>query len=487
MSKTREIIQMEALEAAKVHNYTGTLAVDPGSGKSKVAIDCIKQGNFKNILITSPRTNLKKSWEDELEKWNIIKLDHNEQLNAYSISIGDNKYSQTSIIFITLENIQTCYKWSIEQLRQFDFIIIDEIHCISKEYFNLIHNAELCNAPQKGIPTLGLTGTPNKSDPFKKEILYTTLPIIYEYFDAEEDGITNSIKYWIYEYELSDNFKVVTGTKDKKWLIGEAKQYAYLSDQYEKGKTMMTELEGSDYFNTSLLWMKGKELIVDPTYKPDPENSFNISNIPMIEVPCSKEKKLAGTKFFFAVRKRKEFLWNLESSKQIALAFKKEILSGYNIKRLEPIANTYIPGYEPNIQLIIKNKVLLFSELTQQAENLSPYALHSNNSKNAKECEEINKRLLDSFNAGTIRELSSCLSLTLGLNMNGANWAIFESYSSSRTNFIQKCKRLVRLDKNEVANVILIVAKGTQTETWKNELVKDLNYTVITKINELII
>ena len=100
--KTREQIQLEALQALRKNKYTGTICLSTGSGKSKVAINCIKEGEFKNILITSPRTNLKQNWEKELNKWDIKILE--SSLNKVKV-INYYFYKDTAIK-IVLENIQ---------------------------------------------------------------------------------------------------------------------------------------------------------------------------------------------------------------------------------------------------------------------------------------------------------------------------------------------------------------------------------------------
>jgi len=460
--KSRKEVQKEALQSVINNNFKGCLVLSPGTGKSKVAIDCIKHGDFRNILITSPRTNLKDNWRSELEKWGFDY--QGDDLWC------DFKPKETQFYNIALENIQTCYRWDLKQLKQFDFVIVDEVHTIGQEYFALIQNCKTLN-----IKCLGLTGTPNKSDLWKKEVLYKILPIIYEYYNAEEDGITNSIKYWVYEYELTDAYKVITGTKDKKWPVGELKQYTYLSEKYEEAKNKMFELGASDYFDTSMLWMKGKAksyegLSIQSIFEGD-----------YVEIDATKEQKEWGRKFFFAIRNRKEFLWNLTSSKFIALNIKNKILGNTKNKWIDYAEWKFLKTGE----IIPVNKVLLFSELTSQAEKLSSYSIHSNNGKNAKEAETINKELLKKFNIGELRELSSCLSLILGLNITGTTHAIVESFSSSNTNFIQKSKRLARLNKNEVANVVIIVPKNTQAETWKAEMMKDIEYTTITDLNDL--
>jgi superfamily II DNA or RNA helicase len=440
---SKKEFQSAALQSLKENNYTGVVVADMGSGKAKVSVDVIKEGRFRDILITSPRTNLKENWKKELEKWGL-------EYNGLGQWVYYN--SDTFFVNITLENIQTCYKWDDQKISDFDLIIIDEIHTIGTEYFKLIIAAQLFD-----VPIIGLTATPNKKDDWKREVLYKAVPILIEYYNAEEDKLVNSCRYWVYEYELTDNYKVLTGTKTKKWLVGEAKQYTYLTEQYDKAKNLMFAQGAKDYFNQSLIWMQSKT--------------------------CTKEQKVAGVKFFLAVRKRKEFLWNLESSKQIALALKKKILD-INLKTYKDKTGTLIGGEAWTNW----NKVLLFSELTSQAEKLSPYSIHSNNGTSAKEIESNNKELLEQFNNGIIRELSSVRSLQLGLNMNGATHAIFESYSSSEVNSKQAKGRLNRLDIDNIANIIIIRPLNTQASTWFSaafDWIRYSDYTVIHSVEEL--
>ena len=422
MKKTREQIQSEALEALRKNGYTGTCVIDTGGGKSKVGIDAIKEGKFRNVLITSPRTNLKNNWKQELNKWDIIDASDVGENNSYKIIGGD-------FIHIDINNIQTVYKWG-KDLLKYDLIIADEIHYHSLEYSAYLNIAKSLN-----IPIIGLTATPNKEDKFKSEVLYSLVPIIYEYYNSEKDGVINKVNFYVWEYELDDQYKVLAGNKNKQWFVGERKQHEYLNKQYEEAKRTMFLMGATDYFTTALTWMR-------------------VGN---------SEQKKAGAKFFYAIKNRKDFLWTLNSSSSRALILKNQILKS-----------------NPD------NKVLLFSELTSQANRLSRYSIHSNNGKTAKETKEYNQKLLSDFNEGKIRELSSCLSLTLGLNMSHANWAIFESYSSSETNSRQKKGRLNRLTINEIANVVIIKPIGTQVETWFESAFGWIeDYTVINDIKEL--
>jgi superfamily II DNA or RNA helicase len=139
-------------------------------------------------------------------------------------------------------------------------------------------------------------------------------------------------------------------------------------------------------------------------------------------------QKNAARIYLQAIKYRREFLNNLTSSAVIANKLKDKILNSQ-----------------------ITNKVLLFSELTSQAEKLSAYSIHS------KQDEETNRQLLYMFDTGTIRELSAVRSLSLGLNLVGANWAIVESFNSSSVDLLQKIGRTSRLNPDAVANIVIIV------------------------------
>jgi len=149
-----------------------------------------------------------------------------------------------------------------------------------------------------------------------------------------------------------------------------------------------------------------------------------------------------------AIKYRKEFLWKLSSSADIALQIK------HRIFELNP-----------------DNKVLLFSELTSQANKLSAYSVHS------KQDDDTNKKMIKMFDSGEIKELSSVRSLGLGLNLVGANYGIMESFNSSNTGILQKMGRLDRLEVGDISTIIAIVPLQTQAEEWFNKAVKGVDLT----------
>lgn len=426
--KTREQVQAEALQILKDNNYTGTIVLATGTGKSKVVIDAILEGNFQNILITSPRTNLKTNWKKEFEKWGVYSK---KDLVDASIS----SYIRLNGRKIMIENIQTVYKWNKDILQEFDLITIDEIHTIvTPEYGKLILNASKLN-----IPMIGLTGTPDDEKDEKAEFYADYVPILYRYLESSEHGIINKRKYILFNYPLTNEFKVQAGTKAKPFTKGEADQYEYLTEQIRKGQKLMAATGSRDWFQDAANWFWKN------TGTPTQKNAARV--------------------YLQAIKFRKNFLWNLSSSAYYAEKFKQKIL-----------LNSLSDDREQ------ENKILMFSELTAQANKLSPYTVHSGNT------EEINAENLKRFDAGEIKCLASCNSLTLGLNLKNANWAIMESFNSSSVLFKQKAGRLDRLDPDDIANIIIIVPQQTQAETWINKALKGINRQyihVITDITEL--
>lgn len=405
----REQVQSEALQAL-INNNGGTCVLSTGTGKSKVAIDYIKHSKSRNILITSPRTNLKENWRKELEKWSFQQMNNIGQF----VDKNNEEYSP----YIIIENIQTMYKWSKERLQLFDLIIADEVHTMTTpEYGQLLINAKELN-----ITTIGLTGTPDDRKKDKFLFYQKYCPIVYKYLHSAKDGIVNKRKYIVFEYELDDIMQTTVTTKTKSWRVGEKKQYDYIQSQIDRGEELIRNIlrvpkeDYVNYFGYAKAWYFNKDI--------------------------AKEKKDAGGMYMRGITARQELLWNLNSTAQLAnrLAF--------------------------HIQDTFKDsKVLVFSARTEQAENISKYCVHSKNN------DELNKERLNAFNLGTIKQLGSCYSLTLGLNLTHAEFAIMESYNGSDVQFKQKAGRLDRLGVDDNAIVTFIVVKNTQGEKWFNNSV----------------
>lgn len=400
--KTRELVIKEGIKAFFENDYIGTLVYDPGTGKSKLALDIIAELGVRTVLITSPRTHLKNNWLEEIMKWGDAQVFQSSD-HKFRCSYKEHAFD------VVIENIQTMYKRSREYISTFDFIVFDEIHTYTTEkYGELVRIAYNLN-----ISRLGLTGTPDiKEKDFKTEFYEKYCPILYIYNSAAEDGIINQKKIIALFYELPEDFSYTVRTKRKFWNTSEAKHYSYLQKTIDE----ISEKVKSDWPDEKVLGLHAVYAIrrkdIDPNLK------------------------TLLIKYWWAIKERKTLLWSLKSSAFLAGVVKQELLKDKN------------------------NKILIFSELTEKADILSKWSVHSNKS------DQHNRELLEKFNLGRIRELSSCQSLTLGLNLEGANKAIFESYNSTFTNNTQKQGRLHRLSPDKTATLYYIIPMNTQAQVW---------------------
>jgi superfamily II DNA or RNA helicase len=400
------------LAAFKAANNRGTICLSTGTGKGKIALDFIKeQENVLNVLITSPRTNLKENWRKELVKWGFTQSILTKDDGVWMFHRDDGSVWSCRI---TIENIQTVYKW---WNKHFDFIIADEIHTMmTPEFSKLFYKT-------KYEALMGLTATHDINGINDKAALYRKYcPIIYEYYGSAEDGIINKTRFFVVNHHLNNVNIAMVGPKKKRFPQGELKAYEYLTEQIKKGQKGMLAQGSDDWFTDAANWFWKDQ--------------------------GDKDQKLAAMKYLNAIKFRKDFLLNLSSSARLAIKIKRGILTA-----------------QP------KAKILLFSELTAQANKLTEHTVHSHNS------DAVNAMRIKHFDDGAIRELGSCQSLTLGLNLKGATHAIMESYISSATRSKQKKGRLDRLATDEVADMWIIRIMETQSANWFEKMVKDFDMT----------
>ena len=398
VNELKDKLQNEALRAFVAAGSRGTLCLETGTGKSRAAtLFTRNQDDVTRVLITSPRTNLKKNWYDELVKWGFEPW----RDGIWTIDFDGERPSRT--LHIDIENIQTAYKW---MGRKYDLIILDEVHTImTPEYCKLLENNE-----SKYV--LGLTATHDITDENDKKYYYDKYcPIVYEYYNSAEDGLINKTRFFIVNHDLSDNDRIVVKIRGKQYERGELEYYVYLTERMKHGQNLMLAQGSQDWFRDAAAWFwKGQG---------------------------TTQQKGAAAVYMNAIKARKNFLLNLPSTGRIA-------------KRISGGIRAEFP----------KAKVLVFSELTAQADKISKHTVHSKNSN------KVNALLIEDFNNGRVRELGSCNSLTLGLNLVGATHAVMESYIGSATKSKQKKGRLDRLAADEHADMWMIRVPGTQSDKW---------------------
>jgi len=359
----RESIQQEAKTAYLNSNGTAsTIIVGTGGGKSKIAIDIIKELKPNTILLLSNSENLRdNNWKAEFEKFGLG-------------SVWESN--------VTSECYQTVHRWND---KYFDLVIADEIDfSLSPVYSKFFEN----NSWGK---LLGLTGFCTEE---KRVLLSFVAPICYEVSTQEmqEQGLLNKSKFIFVEFDLdiSRNIKVPM-KKGGEFLSSENDLYKYYDAQLTQAMISKSNAE--------------RAFALMPT----PENN----------------KKFTSAEFRFKMMaaKRKSILNNLDSSIKVT----QTILNHINSK--------------PN------NKTLVFSALVKQGAKLNQ-PMYSG---------DADISVLKKFDESESGVLCVCKKLNRGVNLQGVNYLIKESFDGSETDFQQQHGRLMRLKPDEVAKIIVLV------------------------------
>lgn len=190
---TRDNIQEQALDVwFSNHNGWGTICLGTGWGKTRVgclALKKVLEQTKGKALIVVPTQNLRDNeWVNEIVKWDVT------------------KYADR----IQIECINTAYKLD----KEYDLIIIDEIHKALSDEFGKIHN----------IPTkykMGLTGTPPDHNEEYMKRLDEWCPVIYT------KTIKEGVDMGILSPYIIKNIPV-TFTRKERWL------YKKFDDEYNK-------------------------------------------------------------------------------------------------------------------------------------------------------------------------------------------------------------------------------------------------------------
>lgn len=247
----RDKIQKEAVKAILDHNGKGIIALPTGVGKSKIAIDYLKQlykQDKRRFLWVVPTEKLRdEGVKEEFSKW--------DAKNIYNACLS--KY---------------CYA-SINKLKglEFDAVILDEGHNITEnnsKFFdqNIVHSVVV------------ITATPPHEDD-KKELLYNklNLEIIYTLTlnQAVEMGLVAPYKIKVIESYLDDVDKYIeAGSKNKRFMTTEFKQYQYLTRVIEKIRFSGKEVPKFMYLNRMrfLYQLKSKMLLAEKVLESIPKD-----------------------------------------------------------------------------------------------------------------------------------------------------------------------------------------------------------------------
>lgn len=320
-------------------------------------------------------------------------------------------YNKTELV-----TYQAAYKWdpSEKDLSNY-FIIADEVDFagdtveLSKFFYSYPFNR-----------TLGLTGfiTNNKKDWFKEY-----LPVLKELkaSDAQDKGILNKLHFVFVKYDLSDNpddvlIEFKKQGVNKSFTQSENNYYDYINKQIQILMIQQSVLS-SEFLDGS---------ITDQEYK-------------------SKMKRL-DYKITDTTKKRATLLLTSKSSQRIT----KNLIA--HILEKNPVS-----------------KIIVFSKRTAQSlaicgeDNIYSGAI-------PKKKALIN---FENFNSGTSRVLGVCDKVNRGVNIDGLDIAILESFYGSDTQATQRLGRMMRLNPDNTATVYIMLPYYMRKEKpQKNEALK---------------
>lgn len=120
-------------------------------------------------------------------------------------------------------------------------------------------------------------------------------------------------------------------------------------------------------------------------------------------------------------------------------------------------------------------KCITFSSTIKDAEKIGcDYILHSKRTKKS------NKEMMDRFNKAESGSIASSKALDTGVDVHGLSVGIIMNVNSSKIKSIQKLGRICRFEPGKVAEMFVLVIRGTQELKWFN----NSNMSDVTVINE---
>lgn len=283
------------------------------------------------------------------------------------------------------ECIQTAYKWKDRHL---EFVIVDEFDVtLAPEFQKFYQN-------NKYDRLLALTAFIAED---KRALGETIAPVCFEFStqDAQSANLLNKTKFVQVNFFLSNNkTREIKKKAGGSFWQSENGEYAYLEDKLQQ------VIIG--------LGKANKEAV----------------RAELLGQEKSKDANKLEWQLKALSQKRKKLLFTSDTSAKVVKALTDEI------------------------QKNPKNKILIFSKLTAQADKLADHSYHSKN----KEQNNLNK-----FVNGDLKTLAVCDTVNRGMNIPGVNYIIHESYIGSETDFQQKHGRGVRLGVDDTLTYFILV------------------------------
>lgn len=338
-----------------------------------------------------------------------------------------NKWNKNELLkYVTFTTHKSAYLYLNESI---DLYISDECHKEITEIYSRNLDFEYY---------LGLSGSLNKK---KKGVLESKgiacIDTITQ-LEATDRGIVNEVSLIKVEYELSDSLYERKYLKTK-YKTSDKRRYKYYDDLFAKLKTELYSLGYTSLGSNVYEYIKSDYL---KKTKPD-------------------DFKLLSS-YANVVTQRRKLL--LTSNTSILLS--KMIL--HRIKE-----GTFLDD-------IKSSRAIVFSEDIATIDKICDYSVHSKKLKNKKDNSELNNKTILDFNQKEFDVLGASKMINMGTNFTDLSIAIYQSFTSSHEDYIQRGGRLTRLDKDDCGFNIYLVAKGTVMESWFNNISQGKEVRIIT-------
>lgn len=238
MSDVREEVQHKAKAAWLTSSRKNSIIASVGSGKSKIALDIIKELNPSSILLLTNAITLRDTnWKAEFEKFGMINYWSRVCSTTYQAA-----YKQT----LNGPGEEVIWEWGL--------IILDEIDFACTAEYSKCFNIQ-------GKYVLGLTGFITDD---KRNFLESYFPICYEITTAEmqEDNLLNKSEFIFIEFPLSKVRDVPKKLKTGgQFFSSENSEYEYWDKKYQqsliiKSKTELEYRKKFEPFEDKAEWKK---------------------------------------------------------------------------------------------------------------------------------------------------------------------------------------------------------------------------------------
>lgn len=194
----RDIRQWEFANKWLESNRYSILLLSPRMGKCKVGINIMEKMNYPKTLICYPDIKIKKSWEDDFEKFG---------------------FNSTNITFSTYLSLH-------KQLNEaYNLIILDEIHATSENQINVLKELFLTHKT-----VLALTGTLADDTRYTlKQELGLDVLATYPIEQAIKEGVVSNFQINVVQVPLDNKIKQYKGKTEKQKFDA----YTYLIDKFD--------------------------------------------------------------------------------------------------------------------------------------------------------------------------------------------------------------------------------------------------------------